>query len=67
MWLLFSGLRAHAAHLLPKSLASQSLLDALLFARFEVERVFLDVLNNIFLLNLTLEAPESTLEGLSFI
>ena len=61
------GLGAHAAHFFPQPLARQSLFDAPLFTRLKVERVFLDILNDVFLLNLTLEAPESTLEGLSFI
>lgn len=61
------SLGAHAAHLFPQPLARQSLLDTPLFARLKIERVFLCILDDVFLLNLALEAPESALEGLSFI
>ena len=57
----------HAAHFFPQPLARQGLLDAPLFARLKVERVLLCIFNDVFLLNLTLEAPESAFEGLSFI
>ena len=39
------------------TLAGEGLLDTLLFAWFQVERMALDVLNNVFLLDFTLEAP----------
>ncbi len=61
------GLGAHAAHFFSQPLARQSLFNSPLFARLKVKGVFLYILYDVFLLNLTLEAPESTLEGLSFI
>jgi len=61
------GLGAHAAHFFPQPLARQGLLDASFFPRLKVERVLLCIFNDVFLLNLTLEASESAFEGLSFI
>ena len=61
------GLGAHAAHFFPQPLARQSLFDAPLFPGLKVERVLLYILDDVFLLNLPLEAAESTFEGLSFI
>ena len=43
------------AHFLAAALACQRLFNALLLARLQVEGVFLDFLNDVFLLNLTLE------------
>jgi hypothetical protein len=63
----FSGLRTKAAHFFSQSLARQGLFDAFLFTRFKVERVFLHILDDIFLLNLTLEASKSAFEGLALI
>ena len=60
-------LGSHAAHFFAKPLARQSLLDALLFARFHIERMFFDILDDVFLLNLALEASKSTFEGFTFI
>ena len=60
-------LGTQATHLFPQSFASQGLFNALLFARLQVERVLLYVLDDIFLLNLTLEAPQSALEGFTFV
>ena len=55
------GLGSHATHFFPQPLSRQGLLDAFLFARLKVERVLLYIFDDVFLLNLTLEAPESTL------
>jgi len=60
-------LRPHAAHFLPQAFACQSLFDALLFAGFKVEGVFLNVLDDIFLLNLALKATECAFQRLAFI
>jgi hypothetical protein len=46
------------ARLLTATLARDGFLDAFLFARFQVEGVPLNLLDNIFLLDLALEAPE---------
>jgi hypothetical protein len=57
----------HAAHFFAQALARQSLLDPLLFARFQEKRVLLDVFDDVFLLNLALEAPQGALEGFPLI
>ena len=43
----------------PAPFSSQRLLDALLLARFQVEGVFLDFLDDVFLLDLSLETAQS--------
>jgi len=48
---------ANRAHFLSQPFARQRLLDTLFLARFQVERVFFDVLNDVFLLHLSFEAP----------
>src|SRR2546428_9719454 len=53
-------------HLLAFELLSQLTLETSLFSRLHVEGVFLDFLDNTFLLNLTLEAPKGALHGLTF-
>src|SRR5437870_10683297 len=53
-------------HLLAFELLSQLTLETSLFSRLHVERVFLDFLDNAFLLNLSLEAPKGALNGLTF-
>ena len=45
------------ADLLATALTCQRLLDAFLFSGLEIERVFLNFLDDVFLLNLTLESP----------
>src|SRR5215510_11132459 len=50
-----------AADLLAVPLAGKSLLGAALVTGFEVEAMFLDVLDDVFLLHLPLEAPEGVL------
>jgi hypothetical protein len=74
MFIRFAGrpypavfLARHAAHFFPQPFARQRLLDTFLFARLEVERVFLYILNYVFLLNLAFEAPKGALEGFPFI
>src|SRR5689334_11593176 len=59
----FPGL---SSHLLAFELLSQLTFEAFLFPRLHVEGVFLDFLDNAFLLNLTLEAPKGALHGLTF-
>jgi len=48
---------------LTSPLASESSLDALFLAGLQVEGVALDLLDNVFLLHLALEAAQSVLEG----
>jgi len=47
------------AILLPVPFAGQRLLGTELLTRFQVERMSLDLFNDVFLLDLSLEAPES--------
>ena len=54
-----------SANLFSASLTGQCLLDTFLFARFQIERVFLDFLDDVFLLNLALESPQGILNGFS--
>lgn len=49
--------------LLPAALACQGFLDTLLFAGFQIERVALYFLNDVFLLHLPLETAQCVLEG----
>jgi hypothetical protein len=51
------------ACLLPVSLTSQRLLDSLLFTRLQVEGVSLDLLDNVLLLDFTLEAAKSIFQS----
>jgi hypothetical protein len=60
-------LARHAAHFFPQPFARQRLLDTFLFTRLKVERVFLYIFNNVFLLNLALETPKSAFEGFPII
>ncbi len=60
-------LGTQVAHFFPQPLARQRLLDPLLFTRLQIERVFLCIFDNIFLLNLPLEAPQSAFQGFTFI
>jgi hypothetical protein len=50
------------ARLFPVSLAGQRLLDPLFLSRLQVEGVPLDLLDNVLLLDLSLEAPQSVFE-----
>src|SRR5437899_77729 len=59
----FPGL---SSHLLAFELLSQLTFEASLFSWLHVEGVFLDFLDNAFLLNLSLEAPKGALNGLTF-
>ena len=47
------------------ALPGQCLLDPFLFPRFQVERVFLDFFDDVFLLNLTFEPPQGIFNGFS--
>jgi hypothetical protein len=51
----------------PSPFASQSSLDTLFLARLQIKGVALNLLNNIFLLHLALEAAQSILEGFSLL
>ena len=53
--------------LLAVTLAGKRFLDALLFTWLQVERVTLDFLDDVFGLNLTLEATERVLERFAFL
>jgi hypothetical protein len=50
------------ARLFPVPLASQGTLDPLFLSRLQVEGVSLDLLDNVLLLDLSLEAPKSVFE-----
>jgi hypothetical protein len=54
-------------HFLTFSFLSKLALKAFLFSRLHVEGVFLHILNNAFLLNLSLEAPKGAFNGLTFV
>lgn len=58
--LLFSGL-------FPASLPGQRLFYALLFARFQVKRMPLDLFNDVFLLYLAFKAPQGILKGFTLL
>ena len=55
------------ARLLASSFASERGLYTFLFAGLQVEGVALDLLDNVFLLHLALEATQSILEGLTLL
>ena len=64
IWNLDRGVRirrrlggAVATQFFPKPLARQGLFDPFLFARLQVERMLLGILDDIFLLDFALEAP----------
>ena len=52
---------------LPASFSGQGLLDAFLFAWFQIKGVLLDLLDDVFLLNPPLETPERILNGFTFL
>ena len=54
-------------NLLAAALARQCLLDAFLLARFQVEGVLLDFLNDVFLLDLSLEPSQRIFDGLAIL
>jgi hypothetical protein len=56
-----------ATLLLPRSLVRQRLLGAAPIARFQVEGMLLDILDDIFLLYLPFEPPKRTLDGLAIL
>src|SRR5262245_24594908 len=56
-----------APELLPVPLSSKRLLGPTLVSGFQIERVLLDVLDDVFLLDLALEAAECTFDGLAFL
>jgi hypothetical protein len=58
---------AFPLHAPPHALAGLSFLHPLSLSGLEVHRVFLDLLDDGFLLDPSLEAPESALDGFSFI
>ena len=64
---LFPQLVLFLTCLLASSLASESSFHTLLFAGLQVKGVALDLLDNVFLLHLTLKAAQSVLEGLSLL
>src|SRR5512133_2942175 len=61
------GLLALATQLLPAPLAGQGLLRPALVSGLQVEAVLLDVLDDVFLLDLALEAPEGVLDRLALL
>ena len=56
-----------ATTLLSVSLASQRLLDPLLFTRLQIEGVPFDLFDNVFLLHFTLEAPKGVFQRLTLL
>jgi hypothetical protein len=52
-----------SSDLLPFEFLRQFALKALLFTRFQKERVLLNLFDNALLLNLALEAPEGAFDG----
>jgi hypothetical protein len=63
----FAALILFFARFLASSLASESSLDTLFLARLQVKGVALDLLDNVFLLHLALEAAQSVLEGFTLL
>jgi hypothetical protein len=61
------GLFGLAGPLLAVSLARQRFLGTLLLTRFQVERVPLDLLDNVLLLDLALEPAQCTLQGFTIL
>ena len=55
------------AHFLPQSFAGQCLLDALLFTRFQVERVLFHILDDVFLLHLSFETTQRAFKRLTLV
>jgi hypothetical protein len=55
------------ASLFPATFACERFLNALLLAWLQVEGVTLDLLDNVFLLHLALEAAQRILEGLALL
>jgi hypothetical protein len=53
------------ATLFPVTLPGQSCLDALLFSGLEIERMPLDLFNDVFLLHFSLKAPERIFQCLA--
>src|SRR5213593_1033061 len=56
-----------AAHLLPQTLSCQGLLDSFSLARLEIVGMLFDIFDNVFLLNLALEATQRALQGFTVI
>jgi hypothetical protein len=53
--------------LLPIALASKRLFHAFLFTGFQIKRMTLDFLDNVFSLHFALEAPQGILKGFAFL
>jgi hypothetical protein len=62
-----AALLRFAPELLAITLARQRLLGSPLVPRFQVEGVLFDVLDDVFLLHLPLEPPESALDGFALL
>ena len=62
-----AGLVRFATLLLARTLARQRLLGAATIAWLQVERMLLDILDDIFLLHLPLEATKRALDRLAFL
>ena len=63
----FDALILFFTRFLASPLASESGFDTLLLAGLQVKGVALDLLDNVFLLHLALEAAQSVLEGLTLL
>src|SRR5262249_15726044 len=57
----------NSTNFFPAAFSRQRLFDAFLFAWFQVEGVFLDFLNNIFLLHFAFESPQCILNGFAIL
>ena len=62
-----NGLLGIASPLFTVAFARQRFLGALLLARFQVERMPLDFLDDVFSLHLALKTPERALQGFSIL
>ena len=56
-----------STNLLPATLTGEGLLDALPLSRFQVKGVLLDFLDDVFLLDPALEAPQRIFDGLTIL
>jgi hypothetical protein len=65
--LLRSWLILLFTNLLTITLACKRFLHAFLFTRFQIKRVTLDFLDNVFGLHLALKAPQGILKGFAFL
>ncbi len=63
----YSDLLYFPAAFLPVSFTSQSLLDPQFLARLQIERMALDLFDDVFLLHFPFEAPKGVFQGFTFL